>query len=173
MPLAGTVIQPMVAVIGYMFLFSFGVVLYNVSQVSFRQRLCPRPMLGRMNASIRFLVWGVMPIGGFLGGVLGHQFGLRPVFWIEAFGAVLAATAGDLLPAHPHARPAARARPAQLIAAERLLDALRVVVPHPGDARVLAEPAVLPPGEPAGARDGPLPRLVLGSSPARKARTCW
>ncbi len=92
MPLAGTVLHPMVAVIGYMFLFSFGVVLYNVSQVSFRQRLCPRPMLGRMNASIRFLVWGVMPIGGFLGGVLGHQLGLRPVFWIEAFGVVLAAT---------------------------------------------------------------------------------
>ena len=56
---------------------TFGVVLYNVTQVSFRQRLCPRPMLGRMNASIRFLVWGVMPIGGFLGGVIGHQFGAR------------------------------------------------------------------------------------------------
>ncbi len=92
MPLAGTVLHPLTAVIGYMFLNSFGVVLYNVAQVSFRQRLCPRPMLGRMNASIRFLVWGVMPIGGFLGGVLGHQFGLRSVFWIEAFGAVLAAT---------------------------------------------------------------------------------
>ena len=91
MPLAGTVIDPMVAVIGYMFLNTFGVVLYNVAQVSFRQRLCPRPMLGRMNASIRFLVWGVMPIGGFLGGVIGHQFGLRSVFWIEAFGAIIAA----------------------------------------------------------------------------------
>jgi MFS family permease len=91
MPLAGTVLDPMVAVIVYMFLNTFGVVLYNVAQVSFRQRLCPRPMLGRMNASIRFIVWGVMPIGGFLGGVLGHQLGLRSVFWIEAFGAVLAA----------------------------------------------------------------------------------
>jgi MFS family permease len=92
MPLAGTVLDPLTAVIGYMFLNSFGVVLYNVAQVSFRQRLCPRQMLGRMNASIRFLVWGVMPIGGFLGGLIGHQFGLRSVFWIEAFGAILAAT---------------------------------------------------------------------------------
>jgi MFS family permease len=91
MPLAGTVIEPLVAVICSMFLTTFGVVLYNVAQVSFRQRLCPRPMLGRMNASIRFLVWGVMPIGAFLGGVIGHQFGLRTVFWIEAFGAILAA----------------------------------------------------------------------------------
>lgn len=91
MPLAGTVLDPMVAVIGYMFLTTFAVVLYNVTQVSFRQRLCPRPMLGRMNASIRFLVWGVMPIGGFLGGVIGHSAGLRTVFWIEAFGGILAA----------------------------------------------------------------------------------
>jgi MFS family permease len=90
MPLAGTVIDPMVAVVGYMLFKTFGVVLYNVSQVSFRQRLCPRAMLGRMNASIRFLVWGVMPIGGFLGGVIGHSYGLRSVFWIEAFGAILA-----------------------------------------------------------------------------------
>jgi MFS family permease len=91
MPLAGTVIPPLVAVIWSMFMTTFGVVVYNVAQVSFRQRLCPRPMLGRMNASIRFLVWGVMPIGAFLGGVLGHQLGLRSVFWIEAFGMVLAA----------------------------------------------------------------------------------
>jgi MFS family permease len=91
MPLAGTVLDPLVALVGSSLLTTFGVVLYNVAQVSFRQRLCPRPMLGRMNASIRFLVWGTMPIGAFLGGVIGHQFGLRSVFWIEAFGAVLAA----------------------------------------------------------------------------------
>lgn len=91
MPFAGAGLDPMVAVIAYMFLNSFGVVLYNVAQVSFRQRLCPRPMLGRMNASIRFLVWGVMPIGGFLGGVLGSQLGLRPVFWIGAVGMIFAA----------------------------------------------------------------------------------
>jgi len=89
MPLAGTVIPPMVAIIGYMLIETFGVVLYNVAQVSFRQRLCPREMLGRMNASIRFLVWGVMPIGGFLGGVLGHAYGLRAVFVIEGIGLVI------------------------------------------------------------------------------------
>jgi MFS family permease len=91
MPLAGTVIDPLVALVGSSLLTTFGVVLYNVAQVSFRQRLCPRPMLGRMNASIRFLVWGTMPIGSFIGGILGHQLGLRSVFWIEAFGAILAA----------------------------------------------------------------------------------
>ncbi|MET0997581.1 MAG: MFS transporter [Marmoricola sp.] len=91
MAIAGTVIDPMAAIIGYMLLKSFGVVLYNVTQVSFRQRLCPRPMLGRMNASIRFLVWGVMPIGSFVGGVIGHNYGLRAVFWVEAVGVIVAA----------------------------------------------------------------------------------
>ena len=113
MPLAGTVFNPMAAIIGYMLLRSFGVVLYNVAQVSFRQRLCPRQMLGRMNASIRFLVWGVMPIGSFIGGVIGHNFGLRTVFMVEGGRNRLRGSPGaDLAPADD-ARPAARAGPAQ------------------------------------------------------------
>lgn len=91
MPLAGTVVPPMLALTLSSFAMSLGVVLYNVAQVSFRQRLCPRPLLGRMNASIRFVVWGTMPIGAFLGGVLGQAFGPRTVFWIAAFGAIVAA----------------------------------------------------------------------------------
>ena len=59
MPLAGIVIAPMVALSVSMLIVSFIVVVYNITQVSFRQRLCPRPLLGRMNASIRFIVWGM------------------------------------------------------------------------------------------------------------------
>jgi MFS family permease len=91
LPLAGTVIPPMLALIASSLLFTFSVVVYNVTQVSFRQRLCPRPLLGRMNASIRFLVWGVMPIGGLVGGVLGQAYGNRAVFWVSFFGGILAA----------------------------------------------------------------------------------
>ncbi len=40
------------------------VVIYNITQVSFRQGLCPPELLGRMNATMRFLVWGTMPLGG-------------------------------------------------------------------------------------------------------------
>ncbi len=90
LPLAGTVIEPMVAVTASSFLTSFAVVLYNVTQVSFRQRLCPRPLLGRMNASIRFVVWGTMPVGGFLGGVLGTAVGVREVFWLALGGTAVA-----------------------------------------------------------------------------------
>lgn len=71
-------------------LISWAVVVYNIVQVSFRQRLCPKPLLGRMNASIRFLVWGPMPIGGFVGGVLGSRLGVTPTLWIFAVLCLLA-----------------------------------------------------------------------------------
>jgi len=65
-------------------------VIYNVNQVSFRQRLCPDRLLGRMNATMRFVVWGVLPIGALIGGVFGTAFGLRPTLWIGALGEALA-----------------------------------------------------------------------------------
>lgn len=72
------------------FLFSFWVVVYNVAQVSFRQRICPPALLGRMNASVRFIVWGTVPIGGLLGGWLGTRLGVVPTLWIATVGAFLA-----------------------------------------------------------------------------------
>lgn len=90
-PLAGEILPPMLALSLSMFGYSFAVLVYNITQVSFRQRLCPRPLLGRMNASIRFVVWGTMPIGSFVGGFLGSQLGIRPVYWIAVAGAVVAA----------------------------------------------------------------------------------
>jgi MFS family permease len=65
-----------VAVAG-MFVTGVGVVVYNVTQVSFRQALTPDHLLGRMNATIRFLVFGTMPVGGVLGGLLGEWLGVR------------------------------------------------------------------------------------------------
>lgn len=89
-PLAITLpVPPQLTLIVGGFLFSFSVVVYNVAQVSFRQRLCPPPLLGRMNASVRFLVWGAMPLGGLLGGWLGHVFGVLPTLWIAAGGTAL------------------------------------------------------------------------------------
>jgi MFS family permease len=70
------------------FVLSWSVVVYNVVQVSFRQRLCPPGLLGRMNASVRFIVFGTMPLGGLLGGVLGEWFGVLPTLWIAAAGGV-------------------------------------------------------------------------------------
>lgn len=63
-------------------LLSLAVVVYNVAQVSFRQRLCPPALLGRMNASVRFIVWGTLPLGGLLGGALGAALGVLPTYWV-------------------------------------------------------------------------------------------
>lgn len=76
----------MVAQVG----FSAGVVIYNVTQVSFRQRLCPERLLGRMNATMRFLVWGTMPVGGLIGGALGSAAGVRTSLLVAAIGQSLA-----------------------------------------------------------------------------------
>jgi MFS family permease len=74
------------------FLQSFLVLVYNITQVTMRQRLTPPRLLGRMNASIRFVVWGVMPIGALVAGVLGSTIGIIPTMWIGAVGGLLAAS---------------------------------------------------------------------------------
>ncbi|MFJ6483757.1 MULTISPECIES: MFS transporter [unclassified Streptomyces] len=56
---------------------SFGAVVYNVAQVSFRQGMCPPRLLGRMNATLRFLMWGTLPLGALLGGALAQSYGSR------------------------------------------------------------------------------------------------
>jgi MFS family permease len=71
------------------FMISFGNVVYNVHQASFRQMLCPPELLGRMNATIRFIVWGTLPLGGLLGGALGSWLGVRDAMWVGAIGLTL------------------------------------------------------------------------------------
>jgi MFS family permease len=92
-PLAGLVGGPwrLVLLVAGGFVFFAFVVVYNITQVSFRQRVCPPHLLGRMNASIRFLVWGTQPLGALAGGALGARFGIPPVLWIVVAGAGLAA----------------------------------------------------------------------------------
>ena len=64
----------------------YGAVAYNITQLSFRQAICPPRLQGRMNAVIRFLVWGTMPLGSLTGGALGTWLGLRTALWIGGIG---------------------------------------------------------------------------------------
>jgi hypothetical protein len=57
--------------------------------VSMRQAITPDRMLGRMNATMRFFVWGTIPLGAFLGGVLGSWIGLRPAIAVFAGACLL------------------------------------------------------------------------------------
>ncbi len=71
-------------------LFGFGGTLYNIDQVSLRQAITPPRMLGRMNASMRFMVWGTMPFGSLAGAVLGSRIGLRPTLIVAGIGGLFA-----------------------------------------------------------------------------------
>ena len=51
----------------------FGGVVYNITQVSLRQAITPERLQGRMNAVMRFLVWGALPLGSLVGGALASR----------------------------------------------------------------------------------------------------
>ncbi|GLZ75503.1 MFS transporter [Actinorhabdospora filicis] len=69
----------------------FGIAVYNVNQISLRQAVVPTALQGRMNATMRFLIWGTIPLGTALGGFLGGAIGLRSTLLIAGAGAVLSA----------------------------------------------------------------------------------
>jgi Transmembrane secretion effector len=50
--------------------------VYNINQVSLRQAITPDRVQGRMNATMRTIVWGTFPLGGVLGGALGSTIGV-------------------------------------------------------------------------------------------------
>ena len=64
--------------------------IYNINQVSLRQAIIAQRLQGRMNATMRFLVWGTMPLGGLAGGLLGEALGLRAAIGVGAAGSALA-----------------------------------------------------------------------------------
>lgn len=86
------VLQPLAAVVGgraalaimavHSVLGSVFMLQYNIAQVSYRQRITPAGLLGRTNASVRFVVWGVVPLAAFLGGTLAGWLGIAPTMAI-------------------------------------------------------------------------------------------
>ncbi len=60
-----------------LFVSYFGTLWYAIPQISYRQSLVPAEIQGRMNATMRTIVWGTLPIGGLLGGVMGEVAGVH------------------------------------------------------------------------------------------------
>ena len=71
---------------GSLALTLFGGLLYNINQVSFRQTIVPIRLQGRLNATMRTIVWGTLPLGGLAGGFLGEALGLRMGILVAAAG---------------------------------------------------------------------------------------
>ncbi|WP_035812440.1 MFS transporter [Jiangella gansuensis] len=59
-----------------------GQIVYAITSLSLRQRLCPDRLLGRVTATMRFLIMAAFPLGALAGGVLGDTLGLRPALWV-------------------------------------------------------------------------------------------
>jgi MFS family permease len=68
--------------------FGFGGVAYNITQVSLRQAITPERLQGRMNAAMRWVVWGTIPLGTLIGGAIGQTVGLRAALWVGAIGSI-------------------------------------------------------------------------------------
>nr|WP_171074588.1 MFS transporter [Nonomuraea basaltis] len=71
-------------------MLSWSAALTNVGQITYRQTVTPEHMLGRVNASVRFVVWGTMPLGALLGGLVAQQVGVRQTLWVLMAGRLLA-----------------------------------------------------------------------------------
>jgi MFS family permease len=82
-------VGPLIAAFVTSRIAGFGSVAYNITQLSFRQAICPPRLQGRMNSVIRFLVWGTLPLGALLGGTLGTWVGLRTALWVAAIGSLV------------------------------------------------------------------------------------
>ena len=80
LPLArGPLAVVMALAIAAQVMSGIGTPVYSINQITVRQAIVPSRLLGRVNASRRFLVFGVIPLGALLGGALGQALGLRSV----------------------------------------------------------------------------------------------
>ncbi len=71
-------------------LFGLARPVFNINQLSLRQTITPERLLGRMNASVSFVVFGIPTIGALLGGALGQSIGLQKTLVVAAIGEILA-----------------------------------------------------------------------------------
>jgi MFS-type transporter involved in bile tolerance (Atg22 family) len=55
----------------------FGISVWNVNTITLRQAVTPTRLLARMNATYRMLLFGALPVGAMIGGLLGSAFGLH------------------------------------------------------------------------------------------------
>ena len=76
---------PPVLTAGYI-IFSLASMIYGIVSVSVRQALVPLHLQGRAAASVRILVYGIIPLGGVVGGLAGQFLGLWTAILIFTVG---------------------------------------------------------------------------------------
>jgi predicted MFS family arabinose efflux permease len=66
-----------------------GIVSGNIITAGFRQSYVPAGILGRVTATGRLVIFGGIPLGTMLGGILGEAAGPRETIWIAMIGTAL------------------------------------------------------------------------------------
>ncbi|MFC5274294.1 MFS transporter [Brachybacterium sacelli] len=80
----GPVVLVLLVLVIAQLLRGWGPTLYGINQQTIRQVLVPSALLARTQATWRFLVFGMQPIGAILGGTLGAVVGLRGTLIISS-----------------------------------------------------------------------------------------
>jgi len=80
--------QPFVGAAFTVMLFAngFGISIHNVNQVTVRQVLTPDALRSRVGAVTRLAIFGAIPVGTLIGGLLAEIFGLRSALVAGAIG---------------------------------------------------------------------------------------
>lgn len=66
-----------------------GILVYNVTITAFRQAYCPPELLGRVVATMRFVLFGTIPLGALAAGALAGALGPRPAVTVMLAGGLL------------------------------------------------------------------------------------
>jgi len=97
-------------------IWELGLLIYNVNAISLYQTQVPARMLGRVSASRRWIVFGVISLGNLLGGIFASQVGLRSALIVGAsislvsFTPLLSPAIGTLATVYEDARASREAR---------------------------------------------------------------
>lgn len=80
---ATPVLAVVVLIAGFV-VYGFGLGIFNVHSLTVRIALAPTGLLGRITATFRLIIYGTIPIGALLAGLLGNLFGIRAAIMIGA-----------------------------------------------------------------------------------------
>ena len=69
-----------------LFANGFGISIHNVNQLTVRQLLTPDALRARAVAVFRIVIFGAIPVGTTIGGLIGEAFGLRAAIVLSGFG---------------------------------------------------------------------------------------
>jgi MFS family permease len=65
-----------------LFVSTSGILVYNITVVAWRQTYCPPHILGRVVATMRFVLFGTIPLGALIAGALASVIGVRDALWV-------------------------------------------------------------------------------------------